>query len=447
MANLAGIIIGFNGNNGDIPALWSRVTGLNGRFPKNYGAEAVGTNGGADTHSHAGDAHTHAKSDTHYHVVSLNTSGACASYGGSPNNDPIAQCNHYHGNANIGGTGTFEKSGTNYARTTGGTATTITPTDLYASVNHLPPYHEVIFVKASAGASLKQNHIIYSDVNETPTGWSFPDGSGGTPDLRNRYLRGEPTGTGNAGTQSGALTHTHTVNHSHTSVHSHYGLSATDSDHPTRTNGAGGGGNKTGSHEHLLLLGNATVSTDTYTGTVESGTVEPVYYKLLALINGGSGPLKKGMIAMWEDALGSVPAGWKLCNGQAWTDGTRNTPNLTDKFIKIANTGAEIGNTGGSNTHGHSSSNAHTHSQASSHTHSSITVYSEGGSTASGGSTSPPSHNHTVNANGSNSSTMTWSSGSMSASADKDNQPSYRTIYYIQCERVGGAGGMLMHFL
>lgn len=443
MANIAGLILPYNGNHATIPSNWSRVTGLDAKVLKAAGAEAVGTSGGSDTHVHASSAHTHAKTDAHYHAVSYQASGACASYGGSPNQDPIAQCNHNHSASNIGGNSTFVRNSVTYNQTTGGAASN---TIAYPStaLNNLPPFHEVIFVKASAGATLQQHHVIFSNINEIPVGWQIPDGTNGTPDIRNRYLRGAGTAA-NAGTQGGSLTHTHNLSHSHSTTHYHEGVTGGDDNHPTRTNGGGGGGNKTGSHDHYVILYSATVSTDTYSGSVTSGTVEPEYYKLLALYNMGNGPLKKGMIGMWEDSSGSIPAGLLLCDGRAWTDGLHTTPDLRNKYIKIANDGTEIGATGGSNTHAHAASNSHTHVQAGAHSHTGG-MGAEGGGTASGGSTSPGSHTHGFASIGNNSTGMTWGAATM-AGESVSNQPAYKTIYYVQIEKVGTAAGVLMNLL
>lgn len=67
-----------------------------------------------------------------------------------------------------------------------------------------------------------------------------------------------------------------------------------------------------------------------------------------------------GIIAMWGGAIGSIPSGWRLC------DGTNGTPNLQGLFIlgagnvsPAATSGfglAAIGSTGGGTTHAHTQS-------------------------------------------------------------------------------------------
>jgi microcystin-dependent protein len=49
-----------------------------------------------------------------------------------------------------------------------------------------------------------------------------------------------------------------------------------------------------------------------------------------------------GMIIIWSGSLGSIPAGWVLC------DGTNSTPDLRDRFIAGAGNTYAVGATGGS---------------------------------------------------------------------------------------------------
>lgn len=51
-----------------------------------------------------------------------------------------------------------------------------------------------------------------------------------------------------------------------------------------------------------------------------------------------------GTIAMWSGSIGSIPSGWRLC------DGGGGTPNLVDRFIVGAGGSYGVGNTGGAVT-------------------------------------------------------------------------------------------------
>lgn len=59
-------------------------------------------------------------------------------------------------------------------------------------------------------------------------------------------------------------------------------------------------------------------------------------------------PVPVGGIIMWSGAIGSIPSGWALCNGQ--TVGSVVTPDLRDRFIVGAGGGYSVGATGGANS-------------------------------------------------------------------------------------------------
>lgn len=418
----ANVILLWPGSVATIPANWTRETALDAKFPKAWGAENVGVTGGASAHSHTGIQHSHAETDTHGHVVATNASGQCDSYGGSPNSDPIAQCGHNHSSATV--------------TTRSGGAATSTVAYPTSANNNRPPYFDFIFLKANTGGAVVGTNMIalFNSVT-VPANWlACTDGLNGAPALGNKYIRGAGTGA-DGGTTGGSLTHTHDLSHSHSTSHSHSGRTGGDDNHPNRTNGGGSGGNKTGSHDHAITLNAASVTTDTYSATLTSGTVEPGYKKLLAIqrqANGGTSP--KGIIALWLGDVAAPPKGWKLCTGQLWEDGVTATPDLRNYYVKIANDTSEIGNTGGSNTHAHAASNSHTHSQSGAHTHTGSTDY-QGGSTASGGSTSPGSHNHSLASVGNNNATLTWDAQTMSAES-VNNEPEYYVASYIQLTKL-----------
>ena len=419
----ANVILLWPGTVASIPANWTRETALDGKFPKAWGAEAIGVTGGANAHNHTGIEHSHTETDTHGHSVAYTASGACDSYGGSTNNDPIAQCGHNHASSTI-------------TTRVGGTATSTIAYPSQAN-NNRPPYFDFIFLKADTGGAVAATDMIALFNSATvPANWlACTDGDNGAPALGNKYLRGAETDE-DGGTIAGSLTHDHVLNHNHTTSHSHTGRSGIDDNHPNRNNEGGSGGNKSGSHDHAVTLNSATVTTDTYTATLTSGTVEPGYKKLLAIqrqANGGTSP--KGIIGLWLGDVDAPPKGWKLCTGQLWDDGVTATPDLRNYYVKIANDTSEIGNTGGSNTHDHPASNSHSHSEAAVHNHTGGTDY-QGGSTKSGpGGTSPGSHNHTLASVGNNNATLTWGAVTMSAES-VNNEPEYSIASYIQLTKL-----------
>ena len=67
-------------------------------------------------------------------------------------------------------------------------------------------------------------------------------------------------------------------------------------------------------------------------------------------------PFPVGGSIMWSGAVGSIPSGWLLC------DGNNGTPNLRDRFVIGAGSSFAVGATGGSATISAANLPAHTHS-------------------------------------------------------------------------------------
>ena len=93
-------------------------------------------------------------------------------------------------------------------------------------------------------------------------------------------------------------------------------------------------------------------------------------YGIIGVAPTSQASIPSGLIAIWSGAVGSIPSGWYLCNGQ------NGTPDLRDSFILGAGNTYAVGATGGSKD-----------SIVVSHTH-----------TATSTSTvTDPGHNHTYN--------------------------------------------------
>jgi len=102
-----------------------------------------------------------------------------------------------------------------------------------------------------------------------------------------------------------------------------------------------------------------------------------------------------GSIIIWWGPLGTIPAGYALC------DGTNGTPDLRDAFIVGAGGTYAVGATGGSATHSHTAYQAaHTHSHTGSDVLMEGTDYPENPSTitpdvtVNSSSNLPPFHAH-----------------------------------------------------
>lgn len=96
----------------------------------------------------------------------------------------------------------------------------------------------------------------------------------------------------------------------------------------------------------LDIVGGGTTNTDrkvkiwaeggtTFTGPISvAGTNSATAFA-------GYGIVPIGGIIMWSGSVASIPAGWKLC------DGNNGTPNLTNRFVIAAGGGYAVGATGG----------------------------------------------------------------------------------------------------
>ena len=271
MAIPANTILIWTGAHISIPSGWVRETGLDDKFPKGWGVQNPNTTGGSNTHLHTAPTHGHSL-DSHTHNVVL------AHFIGPNNarNSGFCADNHGHVSGAIGGV-------------IGGSLKDYVVT--WASINHEPSYFTTIFIKpSSGGASLANGICAHWDKVDAPIGWGYCDGGGGTPDLRNKYLKGAGTGA-DAGVIGGDTFHGHTVTHGHTAnSHTHSGASGLKDNAATREHGAGMDA-ATLDHRHTVTLNATTAVVNNYVKTDAgiSDIVEPNYHKLSVIMNTGGG--------------------------------------------------------------------------------------------------------------------------------------------------------------
>ena len=162
-------------------------------------------------------------------------------------------------------------------------------------------------------------------------------------------------------------------------------------------------------------------------------------YKTLALfkqsvINLRALEIPKGSIVMWLEDLSNIPDGFIL------SDGTNNTMNLKDKYIKIIpNSTTDPGASGGSNSdHSEQTVSGHIHS-VNSHTHNHIASGTTGQPTtnknvrsANTSSQTLSTHTHSISSN----SSVTLNSSLESSSEHNHNAASFRpesiTVAFIK---------------
>jgi hypothetical protein len=426
------VILMWGGTNASIPSGWQRETDLDSKYPKSLTSADPGSTGGSNTHTHSDGGHTHTM-NSHNHSYSLSK---CSSYtGANTTTDPsykFLAAEHAHPSANT-------------SSTSGGSLQSTTVT--WSSVNHEPSYRTVIFIKPSGtSASLEDGIITLYNNSSVPDNWHFCNGSNGTIDLRNRFIKGAGAGA-NANSAGGGTSHQHSVSHGHSSnSHTHTGTSAqNDTDW--------GGNTRQGwshspndhaqhPHTHAVTLTSTTAGVSNYTKSdAGSGdTVLPEYKCIGAIQATSDASIIEKMVGLWLGTRATVPTGWDLC------DGSNDTMDLRGKFIRVGSSLANNNDTGGSNTHNHSNI-SHSHNASSSHNHSGTHGNASTCWHSSSGSAGKVKcdHSHTVSSVSSVS--ATYSSTNITADS-KSNQPAYTTAAYIQLNEIIVEGGaFLLNFV
>lgn len=431
MAKVAtNVILIWPGANAAIPTGFTRETTLDGRFPKAV-ADAVnpGTLGGNATHQHNATANHGHTENNHTHTITL-TAGT--DYAGRATGTDVWAW-HTHAAHNSGAM-------------SGGGLSSVSAT--YGAVSNNPPYHEVIFIKSDGSKGIPDGVIALYDniIGALPTDWDDCDGNNGTPNLHDKYLRG--AGTGNdAGSTGGSTTNIHELVHTHTvSAHSHAAVTSPNTT-PSWAND-GWGGNPTGrytsltSHNHSTSLNSTTPTLSDTINLTTAETVEPAYKKLMAIMNNTGGEdLPKEIIGIWKGNLDDIPAGWLLCDG---VDG--KTIDMREKHLKIG-TSAQVGNTGGSNTHTHASQ-GHTHT-SDSHTHVGVSSQHPNYHAFDNGEnyhSAPGILNTSVHPVSVGTQVSTFASANTAADS-ANNEPLYTEIAFIKYVGVGGAAILMAHHL
>ena len=421
----AGTIALWSGPLNTIPAGWKLCDGTTGTINttglfvySTASAESPGATGGSTSHNHS-----YATVPLHDHGVTSTTS--------TPHSHNIAKPT---ANRNVWiipivgpalRTVTINTGADSALHNHGGYSTYTGGTDLYMSEeeNFIPPYYEMAFIeKETNDPNIPIGLIVMwaGNIDSIPAGWELCNGSNGTPDLREKFIRGAPLGE-DPGTLGGHLTH----NHTYTEIPTHR--------HSIATDGA--------SHSHgnvpstvaatiTLLNPNVYSSAAGFTDWedvphihdipavgVENCTTQdadnlPPYFKVAFIMNTVvSNELPLGAISMWGDSIANIPSGWNQCNG------TNNTPDMLNRFLRGVATGEQPGIVGGTVVHRHNYTEVplHTHTVLNDNMNHRHTMNVAGapfpapplfpnptGDTYNGGATvtttgsSSPSHNHDV---------------------------------------------------
>lgn len=410
----ADLILGWPSTAASIPSGWSRVTALDGYFPRGATASTTpSATGGTASHSHTTPGHNHYVA-AHSHSVggstgTSNTSTTSARFNGA--SQPQADQPHSH--ARPASTGTAAAGLT--STSSPGTSTT----------NNAPPALDVIWIK-SDGAQPSYPVGILGWAAESVSGWGAHAASSG------RFLKGAAA-AGNGGATSGASTHTHTVSaHSHTTPSHDHTLAATGLSNPSSSQEAGDGSSTPRwlpRHTHPLdVIATTSGTTDSVTGgTTSAVDLEPPNRRLRVLENTGGGTQTR-IIGLFN---GDVAALDPLLT---WCDGSNGTPDMRTYFARDIGSDS-VNSTGGSSSHTHTTPN-HDHNVGN-HSHvinvlASTTASYEAPSFGDLGSSPTTTHDHTSSNASSASPAISLELSGTTASAS--HVPTYKEVHFVRLD-------------
>ena len=289
------------------------------------------------------------------------------------------------------------------------------PTD----TNH-PPHVEVLVIGIVAAAG---DQDIPDDA--VVLGLTTPAGFATLGDLDDKFLRAPADGGDSDLTGAGSADHTHTETGAHFhlgAAHVHADVDAGASDLTHLVDAGTPGLTRKAVHHNVSLQSQATNSGGVWI-TSDASSSEPAYIKLLPLqVTGAQAPVDDSTIIPYVGTHAALAAlsGWELY-----------AP--ADSLQVKCTTDGDVGTTGGSNTHGHTSSHAHGPDWAA-HTHYE-TVTDDGAQAVDPGlqdvillTKDAAEHTHTWNVSSEQPATQSQSV----KLSDEDGRPPYRTVLWIR---------------
>lgn len=229
----------------------------------------AGATGGSYDNSHD-MSHTH--SPSHYHTGTTSTGPGGGGGGPGGGGNAVTTDNHNHSYTTTTHTDTLNAP------------TTTTYVQFGASGENIEPVYKTLnpFKNSSGGSVVPIPGDIglwLGTLATIPLGWALCDGSNGTPDMRDRFLKMTPSAT--SSTTGGSNTHAHPgISHSHATASSHtHNTSSTQGGSTSSSQGLGGGGRRTGPN-HTHTLPNMQTQTSSYgsaTITPDSSDNQPLF--------------------------------------------------------------------------------------------------------------------------------------------------------------------------
>lgn len=410
----ADLILAWPGTAASIPSGWTRVTALDGVYPRGASTTAApSATGGATSHSHTTPNHAHFIG-AHDHSLGGNTgtsnsSTTSARFNGASQTQ--ADQPHYH----VRPSSTGDNAGGNSSSSAPGTD----------SDTNDPPSRTVIWIE-SDGAQAAYPTGVLGWATETISGWTDDANSSG------RFLKGAPA-AGNGGTNSGSTAHTHTVSaHTHTGQSHNHSINNSSLSVPLSSQEAGYGSSTPRwlpRHTHPMTVSSASTGnlTSGTGGTTGSGTLEPPNRRLRVLRNTGGGTQTR-IIGLYLGDVASLDPLLTLC------DGNNGTPDMRTYFARDRGSDS-VNSTGGSSSHTHSVP-THTHGIPS-HVHDTNVGTSNTGSfeAPSFGDLGPsPTTGHTHSSGNTASATPSRSSTGSGTTNSVSHLPPYREAHFVRLD-------------
>jgi len=257
----------------------------------------------------------------------------------------------------------------------------------------------------------------------TGTHTSIPAGWERVTALDGKYPKGAASGV-DPNVTGGSSTHQHTgTTHSHTDSHTHtISFGTCNVIYNTGSTAA----NCIDAHTHPDLTSGAVVGggLSEVACTYSAVSNDPPYYEVIFItpISGQSGIPDKA-VYLYDKT--DSKSGHYVC------DGNNSTPNLANKYLKGAATGANAGSTGGSTTNIHTLTHTHI---VNSHTHVAATSQVGSGTRRLDGSSGDFgyavwNHTHTITISGDTTSTLT---GTQSLTTTETVEPAYTKLLTVQ---------------
>jgi hypothetical protein len=408
------MILGWPGTAASIPSGWTRVTSLDGYYPRgSSGTGAPSATGGAASHSHTTPGHTH-QIAAHSHSIggstgTSNSSTTSARFNGA--SQPQADQPHSHSRpSSSGSAGPY-----NTSSTAPGTS----------AANNEPPSRTVIWIK-SDGSQANYPTGCLGWATEAVSGWTNDADSAG------RYLKGA-AGGGNGGANAGSATHTHSVNaHAHNGVSHDHSIGATGLSNPSSSSEAGYGSSTPRwlpRHTHPLNIAAASTGNTNSVGGGNTNAVnlEPPNRRLQVLRNTGGGTQTR-IIGLYVGAVADLDPLLTLCNG------SNGTPDMRTYFARDRGSDS-INSTGGSSSHSHTTP-SHTH-DIGNHSHTIDVLASTTGSFEApsfGDLGSSPTTNHDHSGGSTASASPNVSSAGSGNTNSVSHLPVYKEVHFVRLD-------------